>query len=333
MFTERVENPAALMPVKRAHVVVGKPLPFHIYDPEGNLLMSAGQTIQSQRQLDSMMTRGVMYNPNPAPPPRKWQQTSAQEVIDRAKAAPSKKAELDDGPGIRTILTVRKRKVQEDPTETGALLKMNLDGQSEFFMTRLIGTIGSSVFIISPPESDVAMVPVYTGQIWEFRAFYGLSVFRFVAKVAEVITYPTPMLIMHWPESSDVETRAVRSTRRVMCEIPTTIRRKRTVNEDPLRGAITNLSCGGIELSVFGTKTLDKDEHVVVSFMVGGAERKALIEADAKVVVYKGHGEFEDESIYGLAFLGLLDRDFFAIHSFVCDRLISRFESPLYASR
>lgn len=48
-----------LLRLVSSHVKVGAPLPFNVRDEHGNLLLAAGQVIDSERQLQALLSRGI----------------------------------------------------------------------------------------------------------------------------------------------------------------------------------------------------------------------------------------------------------------------------------
>lgn len=77
----------SLVPIKRAELAVGNPLPWPVYDASNNLLMNEGVVIQNQRQLDALYEKGVYRNPTWDIKPRR-QDPPPWPSIPQGKRAP-----------------------------------------------------------------------------------------------------------------------------------------------------------------------------------------------------------------------------------------------------
>ncbi|HEX5487086.1 MAG TPA: flagellar brake protein, partial [Limnobacter sp.] len=288
--------------------------PFAIFDRQGQLLLAAGQSVHSQKQLDELAQKGLFHNP-------RWM----SDTFVNPKARGTVKPETESKAAVKKPVVV-------DPSETGLSLKMSVEGSDDAFVVRLVGTLDKEAFIVSHPMRDKAFVFVKEGQIWEFRSFYGRSVYRFTAQVEKVLLSPIPLVIVSWPQETHVESKVIRAARRVSTVLPASLRRVR--ENDPgntfLNGMIENLSTGGLEFSTSHPSVIQKGEQVQLAFQLNFGDRKFILEPTAQVMSVLSAA---DQSLYkyGLAFLDLSDQNFASIHAYVSDRLIQRIESPLYS--
>jgi hypothetical protein len=298
----------------KGDIEIGKALPFPIYDRQGHLLLAANQAVTTVKQLDELAAKGLYHNP-------RW----ASNFTIQNKATMGSVA-----PTAPTTFKAPTRAEVDDPTETGNALKMNLPGQAEAFPVRLVGALGKDAFVISHPVRDDQFVFVKEGDTWEFRSFYGLSVYRFKSQVQKVLLGPHALVVMSWPQHSHLEAKPVRATRRVNCELPSTAH----VLDDPSRvynAVIRNLSTGGAEYEVLAKVDWPVGTQLSVACQVVLAHRKYLLELPAKVVTTQPHEG--QHSRFGLAFVALDDRDFVVLHAFVSELLMHRLEPPLYVLR
>ncbi|HEX4918512.1 MAG TPA: flagellar brake protein [Limnobacter sp.] len=284
---------------------MGKPLPFSIYDSQGVLLLAAGQIIASTKQLDELSGKGLYHNP-------RW-----------AKSAVSNRQKYGSVTPEKQFKSGTVKLTPEEPSETGSVLKMGLPGSAETFQVRLVGAHGHEAFVVTHPTRDGQCIFVKEGQVWEFRSFYGLSVYHFTAMVEKVLLSPHPMLVISWPHAQNLEAKTVRSARRVACELPTTIR----WNGGHANGIITNISTGGAEFRSSDLSNLAAGQKVGIAFQISLLDRRYLMELSATVASV--HAE-EDQFIFGVSYTPIDDRSFAVIHGFVCDRLIAKLGSPLY---
>ncbi len=308
-----MSNSSDLSPLPVADIKLGEALPFAIFDRQGQLLLAAGQSVHSQKKLDELAQKGLFHNP-------RWMSDTFVNPKARGTVKPETESRV-----------VAKKAAAADPSETGSTLKMSVEGADEAFVVRLIGTLDKEAFIVSHPMRDKSFVFVKEGQIWEFRSFYGRSVYRFTAQVEKVLLSPIPLVIVSWPQETHVESKVIRAARRVSTTLPASMRRfKDQVKDVYLNGIIENLSTGGLEFSTSHEATIQKGELVQLAFQLNFGERKFILEPNAQVMSVSSPDD-RGQSRYGIAFQDLSDQNFASIHAYVSDRLIQRIESPLYS--
>ncbi|MDH4396693.1 MAG: flagellar brake protein [Limnobacter sp.] len=299
-----------LSPLSRSSIKIGEELSHPIFGEDGQLLLAAGQVVQSEKQLDELAVKGLFQIP----------QWASRVVQSRSSAGTiSPKADLRS--------SSRKHEL-EDPSESGSVLKMSVEGSEETYIVKLIGTIRRDAFLVTHPTRDGALVFIKEGQFWDFRAFYGTSVYHFNVKVEKVVLAPFPLMVMSWPMETQVESKVIRAARRIKCDIPTAMR----VGSEPevVNGYINNISTGGVEFVTRHKLKAGRGDIVRIAFQIILGDRKYLLEP-AVTVMSSNREESDDQLKLGLAFSALDDREFAAIHAFVDHRLIQRIESPLYS--
>lgn len=299
-----------LSPLPRSSIKIGEELSHPIFGSDGQLLLAAGQVVQSEKQLDELEVKGLFQIP----------QWASRVIHSRATAGTvSPKGE---------IRSSTRKSEAEDPSESGNVLKMSVEGSDETFIVKLIGTIRRDAFLVTHPTKDGALVFIKEGQFWDFRAFYGTSVFRFNVKVEKVVLTPFPLMIMSWPKDTQVESKVIRAARRATCEIPATIRP--SSEREPVNGYINNISTGGVEFVTRHKLRAGRGDIFRIAFQITLGDRKYLLEP--QVTVMSSNKEDSEEQLkLGLSFSALDDREFAAIHALVDHRLIQKIESPLYS--
>ena len=310
-----MDNPKDLSPLAKGDIEIGKALPFAIFDRSGVLLLAQGQAVNSQRQLDELAAKGLYHNP-------RWSSTF---VIQPGKA------QLDSTFLPRMLPA---KQAFEDPFETGAQLKMFAPGQAKDpFHVRLIGSIPQAAVLVTHPMRDGKCVFAKEGQVWEFQATYGLSIFRFSSMIEKVLLSPHPLLVLSWPHETHLESQAIRRAKRVACDLPATVRLnsgESVAAFEPIVAVIDNLSTGGLELLFSKEVALKIGQPILVAFQIILDDRKYLIECQADVVS-KSKDSGQSASAYGLALKSLSNDQFAVIHAFVSDRLIHRLGPQLFA--
>lgn len=308
-----MDNPKELSPLAKGDIEIGKVLPFAIYDRQGVLLLAAGQAITSTKQLDELAGKGLYHNP-------RWQTNVEQVRSNHGSVAPTASA----------FKTPIQKTPVIDSTGTGATLQMSFAGHSEIFSVRLIGALGREAFLTTHPMKDDTLVFVKEGQIWEFRSFDGLAVYRFTASVEKVLLSPQALLVLSWPQDTNWEAKPIRSARRIPCEIPATARKvDGSVDPDVLNGQIRNLSTGGAEFELWSPVSWPPGMTIELAFQLAIGGRKVLLNVHAKVIK-----ELDADATlhqrFGLVFDVLDDSQFVALQAFVCEHMVRRLEFPLY---
>ncbi|WP_275270191.1 flagellar brake protein [Limnobacter sp. P1] len=309
-----MDNPKDLSPLAKGDIEIGKALPFAIFDRSGVLLLAEGQAVNSQKQLDELAAKGLYHNP-------RW---ANKFVIQPGKP------QMDPSALPRMLPA---KQAFEDPFETGSQLKMSAPGQSkEPFHVRLIGSIPQAAIVITHPMRDGKCVFAKEGQVWEFQATYGLSIYRFSSMIEKVLLSPHPLIVMSWPHETHLESQAVRRARRVNCDLPATIRLNgsQSGSVESITAVIDNISTGGLELLFAKAVSFKIGQSISIAFQIILDDRKYLIECDAEVVS-KPRDSGPSSSTYGFALKSLNDEQFAVIHAFVSDRLNHRLGPQLYS--
>ncbi|HEX4843270.1 MAG TPA: flagellar brake protein [Limnobacter sp.] len=302
-----MDNPKELSPLAKGEIELGKPLPFSIYDSQGVLLLAAGQTIANAKQLDDLSGKGLYHNP-------RWATASALSKLPQGLVKPEAQ--------FRTSVT--KTAAHDEPSETGYSIKMSLPGSPEHFHVKLIGAHGRDALVVTHPLRDGQFVFVKEGQVWEFRSFYGMSVYRFSAMIEKVLLSPYPMLVISWPQEQQLETKLIRSSRRVACDLPATLK----IGDQLTYGLISNLSTGGVEFRTSASTGFVLNQSIQIAFQLNLLDHKYVLELPAKLMSLT---DSSGEKVLGLSFSALDDHHFAILHAFVCDRLIQKLAPPLYS--
>ena len=309
-----MDNPKDLSPLAKGDIEIGKALPFAIFDRSGVLLLAEGQAVNSQKQLDELAAKGLYHNP-------RW---ASKFVIQPGKP------QLDSTALPRMLPA---KQAFEDPFETGSQLKMFAPGQAKDpFHVRLIGSIPQAAILITHPMRDGKCVFAKEGQVWEFQATYGLSIYRFSSMIEKVLLSPHPLIVMSWPHETHLESQAIRRARRVNCDLPATIRLNDSKggSVESITAVIDNISTGGLELLFSKAVSFNMGQSISIAFQIILDDRKYLIECDAEVVS-KPRDSGPTSSSYGVALKSLGDEQFAVIHAFVSDRLNHRLGPQLYS--
>jgi hypothetical protein len=183
-----------LVPVRKTDIELGKPLPFAAYDSERNLLLNRGVVVNSEHQVDVLLQKGL-YRERP------------RAAVSRADAAEDKP--VDGGKPQGETLSFDAVKLM--PGDTLQLQPL-LEGQNERFSVQVIGVMKAKSLLVTAPVVDGKLIFVRDGQTYLVRAFSGLNVCAFKAKILKVaiaaFSLPAPVLSRQRPGHADTQSDA-----------------------------------------------------------------------------------------------------------------------------
>jgi hypothetical protein len=277
-----------LMPVRKSEIEVGKPLPFAIYDADRNLLLNRGVVVASEHQLEALLERGLFRESRPKRP------ANTQIALDEGKAG-------NDGGGAgkpqEESLSFDAIKLMPDDT---LQLQPLLEGQTERFTVRVIGLMKPKSVLVTAPMVDGKLIFIRDGQTFLIRAFSGLNVCAFKARVLKSQLQPFPYLHLSYPDS--VQAMRIRKAMRAPASIIVAV----LESEDGRQVGAGKM----VDMSVGGTKLLSpmslgkKDQTIWLSFKVKLGDMEEYVKTPA---IIRSLGEEDDEQgkpmkSYGMQF-------------------------------
>ncbi len=265
-----------LMPVRKAEIEVGKPLPFAIFDSDRNLLLNRGVVVSSDHQLQVLLEKGLYRENRPQRPT--YTKTALEEgAAADAGGAPAKPVE--------EALSFDAIKLMPDDT-----LQMQplLEGQTERYTVRVIGIMKPKSVLVTAPMVDGKLIFVRDGQTYMIRAFSGLNVCAFKARVLKSQLQPFPYLHLSYPEN--VQAMRIRKAMRAPAGIIVAVHD----GEDGRQvgaGKMVDISVGGSKL--LSPAVLGKKEQTLwLSFKVKLGDMEEYVKTPA---IIRSLGEEEDE--------------------------------------
>jgi c-di-GMP-binding flagellar brake protein YcgR len=265
-----------LMPVRKSEIEVGKPLPFAIYDADRNLLLNQGVIVVSEHQLEGLLERGLFRES------RLQRLAITQTALEEGKS-------IDSWGGAakpqEESLSFEAIKLMTDDT-----LQMQplLEGQSERFTVRVIGLMKPKSVLVTAPMVDGKLIFIRDGQTYLIRAFSGLNVCAFKARVLKSQLQPFPYLHLSYPDS--VQAMRIRKTMRAPASIIVAVHE----SEDGRQvgaGKLADISVGGAKL--LSTTILGKkDQSLWLSFKVKLGDMEEYVKTPA---IIRSLGEEDDD--------------------------------------
>lgn len=250
-----------LIPVRKADIVIGKPLPWAVYDANHVLLLNKGVIVSSEFQLQTLIEKGLYREGRPnlvAPSRAAVGQASEHAEQEEGADIPFERVRLSPGD-----------LVQLQPHEGGA----------EHYNVRVIGMVKGKSILVTHPVIDDKLIFVREGQGFLVRAFSGVYVCGFHTHVLKAPLTPYPYLHLSYP--NNVYAVRLRKSMRAPVDIIVAIYAQEG-GELIASGRIVDLSVGGAKLHSpvhFG----DKGCRVFLSFKVKLDEIEEIVTTPAYV--------------------------------------------------
>lgn len=210
------KSPISLVPVRTGELGVGKPLKRAIYDAQGNLLLAAGHTVESQNQLSGLIKNGFVQDStwdfiNPAPQKNSLlisSGTKRASEVENADAANEDKETIVGMDDIRWYVG-----------ET--LYLQPADNPANRYTVRLIGFVKNGTIFVTAPMVDGKLEFIREGQTFVVRSFSGKKAYAFVAAAVKSVHSPHPYLHLSYPK--DVRCTVVRRGARAPVKIQASV--------------------------------------------------------------------------------------------------------------
>jgi len=273
-----------LVPVRKAEIEIGKPLPFAVFDSDRNLLLNRGVVVTSENQIDVLMQKGL-YRERMRP-------ASPVGAAAREDEKPTESAR----PQGEMLSFDAVKLMPGDALQLQPLL----DGQTERFSVHVIGVMKPRSLLVTAPMVDGKLIFVRDGQTYLVRAFSGLNVCAFKAKILKSQLQPFPYLHLSYPDS--VQAIRIRKTMRAPASIIVAVHETEAGRQTGA-GKIIDLSVGGARM-YSPMKVGVKDQTLWLSFKVMLGDMEEYVKTPA---VVRAVGEEDDEQgkrmhVFGLQF-------------------------------
>jgi c-di-GMP-binding flagellar brake protein YcgR len=173
------------MPVRKADVALGRPLPYSLYDGDRNLLLRAGCIVQTQNQLDQLSEKGLYRNSS-----KSVARDRHDTVVPDAEAANDRQREASFA-------------LDELKLSIGDALQLQgaAEGDSTRFPAKLIGFVKGRSVLVTTPTVEGKVAFIREGQSFVVRMFCGTSAYAFTASVIKPASVPFPHLHLTYPSS------------------------------------------------------------------------------------------------------------------------------------
>ncbi|MDP3639282.1 MAG: flagellar brake domain-containing protein [Azonexus sp.] len=235
------EKQSEFIKVGANDVEVGKPLLNPLYDSNRILLLKRGAIIESARQCELLIERGLYRNLN-------------------ERAAP-----LDSAPVAKEALTSRESISTLEATKIriGDALQMQSSPDAPRLTVKLIGYLKNRGLIVSVPEAEGEFVMLKEGQSFIVRFFSGQNAYAFTSVVARQTSVPFPHVHLSYPR--EVRGLEIRKDSRIDVDLIASVSVEGETGVSA--GKIVNLSTGGAALRTKG-RLGSKGDIISVKFKI-----------------------------------------------------------------
>jgi hypothetical protein len=275
-----------LVPVRRTDIELGKPLPFAAYDSDRNLLLNRGVVVTSEHQIDVLMQKGL------------FRERSRPKAVAGTASLDEKEGDGGGGgkPQGETLSFDAVKLMPGDALQLQPLL----EGQTERFSVHVIGVMKPKSLLVTAPIVDGKLIFVRDGQTYLVRAFSGLNVCAFKARILKSQLQPFPYLHLAYPDS--VQAMRIRKAMRAPTSIIVAVHETEDGRQNGA-GKIVDLSVGGARM-YSPMKVGVKDQTLWLSFKVKLGDMEEYVKTPA---VIRAVGEEDDEqgkrmNVFGLQF-------------------------------
>ena len=180
--------------------MLGKPLPWPVYDMHGKLLLQRGFVIASISQLEGVIANGFFVD-------ARWQSGAAAHSW--ADAPPAKPKKMVRAAALRTEETVAAPPVERELAVRMEEVRWNI-GETLFlqvtdkprirYSVPLIGFLKNQTIFVGAPMAEGKLEFVREGQLFVVRAFAGKKAYAFTAAAVKSVLTPYPYLHLSYPK-------------------------------------------------------------------------------------------------------------------------------------
>lgn len=293
-----------MIPVRKTDVVIGRPLPYSLFDQDNNLLLREGVVVQTQNQLDQLSVRGLYRDKRPS------SENNARGVI-----APDADKDADKSQEARVGL-------DEVRLQIGETMQLQTQDEQSIqrYAVKLIGFVKGKSVLVTAPVVDSSYVLVRPGTAFVVRMFAGRHAYAFATNVLKVVHSPIAYLHLSYP--SVVRGMVVRRGQRASVRIIAAVTDPRNVQH---AGTLLNLSKGG---AMLGSRVQlgEKGDPLKLKFKITLDELEQFVSIDAvirAVNISTGNDAEPAQFQHGLEFTAIPDEDKMALTAFVYQALLA----------
>lgn len=293
-----IDKQEAFIKVGMNDLEIGKPLPHPLYDGNRKLLLKRGYVIESIRQCEMLLERGMYRN-----------------IHERAAPPPSSSTTTEAPPSRETITTLEATKIR-----VGDVLQMQSSADAPRLLVKLIGYLKNRGLVVTQPESAGELIMLKEGQSFIIRFFSGQNAYAFTSVVARQTSVPFPHLHLSYPR--EVRGLEIRKDSRIDVELIAATLMTDGSEQRSGAGKIINLSRGGAAMrakSPMGAK----GQTINVKFKIAINEMQSYVVFDSIIrTLEQDPADPAMPYLHGLQFLNAEPNMSLALAAFVYQKIV-----------
>ncbi len=263
-----------MVPVRKAEIEIGKPLGFAVYDADRNLLLNRGVVVTTDNQVEVLLQKGLFRE-------------RVREKVGHVAARLDDDKPAEGGYAKPQEETLGFDAIKLMPGDALQLQPM-LEGQTERFTVHVIGVMKPKSVLVTMPIVEGKLIFVRDGQTYLVRAFSGLNVCAFKARVLKSQLQPFPYLHLSYPDS--VQAMRIRRAMRAPASIIVAVQQSEEGKQTGA-GKLVDISVGGAKM--FSPMPLgQKGDNLWLSFKVKLGDMEEYVKTP---VIIRSEGEEDDE--------------------------------------
>ncbi len=274
----------SMVRLRESDIVIGKPMAWAAYDSQGRLLLNRGVMVRDINQVRGLIQRGLF-----------------RESVERERGEAPEVVEDESRKPATQLLPFENLKLV--PGE--AMQVQHLAATTkETYNVRLLGYAKGRSVMTTLPEAGGKLMHVTDGQIFAVRAFSGLVIGTFSAKVLKVQHSPYPYMHLAYP-ANGVQTMRLRKAMRATVDLETAVFDKEGGNI-VATGIIDDISVGGARMLI--SKPVGRKGQIInIGFKVqlGEIEEWLKTTATVRAVQAETGDDGMPRNTYGLQFENL----------------------------
>lgn len=255
---------SAMLPLRKNEIVVGKPLPWPVYNSAKKLLLREGFVVESPVQVERLLAVGL-FRPTA-------DSGVVRGVAAEAVASPEELAEI-----LRIPSNIKS--FESAGMAPGLPMQLTpLSFPDDRYIVKLIGYQPGNSIIVSHPTKDGKIIFIKEGIEYRCRAFNKRNAYSFECSVLKSQLLPFPYLHLSYP--GGVRTEKVRASSRISIDIPASI--FVGSSKSALTGMLRDLSLNGA-LVQSSSRIGEKGDTIRIAFRLKIDDSPTLFELDTVI--------------------------------------------------
>jgi hypothetical protein len=228
----------SLILADKNEIIVGKPLPWSLYDEERTLLLNEGDVVRDEAHRDALLTSGARHELSWELPDDNENEEDSFFITE--EAAPEQPG--DNKAAKQFTFDDMKLKV-------GDKLQLEPPAQlaRERFLVKVIGFLrGASLLVTTPITANGLRLQLMEGETVVMRSFSGQNAFGFACTIERIIKIPYEYMHLSFPDN--IQGIVIRKAPRVKTRIIATVQENKSGEEKQVSALISDLSANGASL-------------------------------------------------------------------------------------